>query len=206
MYRSLLLAALALSPTLPALAQEPTSKPVLGERTTTNLREALSAAFEREKVGYIIGPGVDGMVSANVPSLPLSSYIELLLLSADKPVKAQFKVVKRGPSDADVYGVWVVKVDSTPAGPQPKAEPAQVTVNNYPPKSPLISNFTIPAGADPLVAVLELQISLLEQEITSSQYGPGHPEMKALQNQLLTVKRQLALRRAQATKKTTAKK
>ncbi|WP_309715330.1 hypothetical protein [Armatimonas sp.] len=202
MSRFLSLAILALTPTLPVLAQaqEPTPKLTATTRTETSLREALTTLFEKQKVPYILGPGIEGKVSFTVDLEPLklNEAIELLLAAADKPIHVEVRQ----------NGVWILRLAPTapPAPPQVNIAPAQVHVTNNMPKNPTIASLNLASTGDPLVAVLELQASLLEQELATgkSQYGPNNEIILALQEQLSTVKRQLTLRRAQATKKTTA--
>ena len=209
MTRFLFLAILALTPVLPVMAQAQTPEPVLSApplvSQTTSLRDALIRAFDREKVAYIIGPGVDGIVSTGLPTLPLGEIISLLVSAADRPVKVEFKEIKRSPAKNDFYGIWVIKVLPTEPS-QINVAPAQVHVTNNMPKNPTIASLNLASTGDPLLAVLELQASLLEQELASAkeQLGSGHEVILAMQSQLATIKRQLVLRRAQATKKTTA--
>ena len=205
MSRFLSLAILALTPTLPVLAQtqEPAPKLTATTRTETSLREALTTLFEKQKVPYILGPGIEGKISFTVDLEPLklNEAVDLLLAASDKPIHVEVRQ----------NGVWILKLapiapPAPPAPPQVNIAPAQVHVSNNMPKNPTIASLNLASTGDPLVAVLELQASLLEQELANgkSEYGPGNDIIMALQEQLSTVKRQLVLRRAQATKKTTA--
>ncbi|MCX6368139.1 MAG: hypothetical protein NTX57_15765 [Armatimonadetes bacterium] len=202
MSRFLSLAILALTPMLPVLAQaqEPAPKLTATTRTETSLREALTTLFEKQKVPYILGPGIEGKISFTVDLEPLklNEAVDLLLAASDKPIHVEIRS----------NGVWILKLApiAPPAPPQVNIAPAQVHVTNNMPKNPTIASLNLAATGDPLVAVLELQASLLEQELANgkSEYGPDNKITLALQEQLSTVKRQLVLRRAQATKKTTA--
>ena len=204
MTRFLSLAILALTPVLPVMAQaqtpEPAPKLTATARTETSLREALTTLFEKQKVPYILGPGIEGKISFTVDLEPLKLYeaVELILAASDKPIHAEIRP----------NGVWILKLAplAPPAPPQVNIAPAQVHVTNNMPKNPTIASLNLTSTGDPLLAVLELQASLLEQELATAKtsYGSTNEIILGLQENLSTVRRQLTLRRAQATKKTTA--
>lgn len=202
MSRYLFVAVLALAPIFPTQAQEPAHpvKLVATNRTELSLRDALAGLFEKQKVPFILGPGIEGKVTytVDIAALPLDEAVALLLAAADKPVQVEIRK----------SGVWILKLAPTapPAPPQVNVAPAQVTVNNLPPKSPTIASLNVSSSGDPVLAVLELQVNLLEQEFATakSSFGSDSEVLSSLKNQLETVRRQLVLRRAQATKKSTA--
>ncbi|WP_394796777.1 hypothetical protein [Armatimonas sp.] len=203
MSRLLLLATLALTSAFPVHAQEPApAAPQLAAiaRTETTLRDALTALFEKQKVPYLIGPGIEGKLSftVDIAALPLKEAVALLLAASDKPINVETRK----------NGVWILKLApmAPTAPPQVNIAPAQVHVSNHLPKNPTIASLNVASNGDPVIAVLELQANLLEQEIASAKenMGPASDDMKMLYSQLRTVRGQLAVRRAQATKKTTA--
>ena len=203
MSRLLLLATLALTPALSVYAQEPTTVPQLAAiaRTETTLLESLTTLFEKQKVPYIIGPGIEGKLSftVDITALPLKEAVALLLAASDKPINVETRK----------NGVWILKLAPTApaAPPQVNIAPAQVHVSNYMPKNPTIASLNVASNGDPLLAVLELQANLLEQEIASAleSMGANNDGMRMLKSQLRMVNSQLAIRRAQAAKKTTAR-
>jgi hypothetical protein len=144
-------------------AVENTIQLTAGERP---LRDALSLVFTKANVPYIIGNGVEGNVYTRFDAMPFESLLSLLCQSASPAL--EYTKTKDG--------IYIVRVkEKTAPAPIVNIAPAQVTVQNQMPKTPISVTTFSGTTEEAMLASIEMQMMALdiERKALEAEFAPG---------------------------------
>jgi hypothetical protein len=140
-----------------------------------SLRDALGLVFSQAKVPFIIGNGVDGVVTVAFGELPLKKALDLLCQAASPELTYT----------RTTDGIYIVRVkEKATVAPvinveAPKIPAPVVNVTNQIPQKPIMFTATTPIGEDPILTAIDMQLLNLdiERKVLETQWNPNSPEV-----------------------------